>query len=86
MAAPRRPLIAGECVGSAEMQTSHRTWRWFVTAPPQAGQVHVGSAVAAVGSCRAIDDVAADRADALRAFTTAYAVRVRLRVSGVAAE
>ena len=35
MAAPRLPRISGVCAGSAAMQVSQRTWRGFVTAPPQ---------------------------------------------------
>ena len=39
-------------------------------------------AFAVAGFCTAVEDIAADLADVLRAFTTACAARVRFRVSG----
>ena len=68
------------------MQVSHRTWRGLVTAPPQSRKVHKGSALALIGFCSVVDDVAAAWGDALRALTSAYAWRWRREVSGVAAE
>ncbi len=53
------------------MQASQRTWRGLVTAPPQSGQVHKGSALVLIGFCNVVDDVAAAWAEALRAFSTA---------------
>ena len=57
-----------------------------MTAPPQSGQLHKESALVLIGFCRGVDDVAADCAEALRAFTTACAARVRRRVIGVDAK
>ena len=40
MAAPRRPRNSGVCRGSAAIHLSQRRCRWFVTCPPQSGQLH----------------------------------------------
>ena len=83
MAAPRRPLISGARARSAAMQASQRTWRRLVSGPPQSGQLQKVGAFALVGFCSQVEAIAAVRAEALRAFTTACAARVRLRVSCV---
>ena len=68
------------------MQASQRTWRGFVTAPPQSGQLHSSRTVgSAAGRCRGVLRVALLLASILRAFTTACAALVREDVSGVAA-
>src|ERR1700728_334328 len=85
MAAPRRPRNSGVWPGSAAMHVSHRTWRWFVTGPPQSGQLHAGVAGFLPDRWRGAVEVAACRAEAFRAFTTAWASRLRVVVSGVLA-
>lgn len=80
----RRPLISGAWPGSASIHESQRTWRLFVTASPQAGQLQSGSARAgrSLGRTAAITALRPWSTAFLRSMTAAAAIRRRAPLTG----